>query len=137
MPKEIKRKHFDTPKRARVQGAIEFLRAKEIDVKNEEVFDFFNVSPASGYRLIRFEASSRTRHNQDLNETRDRKLKVSEAQVAEADKILQEIELELEGKRLTWKQLATEVSAEITERTMHRIMKLTLNYEKCKACVTD
>ena len=28
------------------------------------------------------------------------------------------------------------MTAEITDRIMHRIMKLTLNYEKCKACVT-
>ena len=136
MPKEVKYKHLDTPRKARVQGAIEFLKAKEIDVKKEDVFEYFEISRASGHRLIQSGASSRRRHNQNIIETRGRKLKVSGEQVTEADKILQEIELQLEGKRLTWEQLATEVAAEVTGRTMHRIMKLAMNYEKCKAFVT-
>ena len=135
MPKEPKYKHLDTPRRARIQGAVEFLEAKGLNIKRDDVFQYFGVSRASGYRLIQSEAS-RTRHNQDLIETRGRKLKVSGEQVVEADKILQEIELELDGKRLTWEQLATEVAAEVTDRTMHRIMKLAMDYEKCKACVT-
>ena len=99
MPYEPKSKHLDTPRRARIQGAVEFLRAKGIHVKNDEIFEFFRVPPTTGYRILR--SASRTRHNQDLIETRGRKSKVSGAQMAEADKILQEIELQLKGKRLT------------------------------------
>ena len=134
MSYEALRRHLDTPRRAKVQGAVEFLRAKGIKIKNEAIFEHFNVSTITDYRLLR--TFSRTRHNQDINETRGRKSKISGEQMTEADKILQEIELQLDGKRLTWEQLATEVAAEVTGRIMHRIMKLALNYEKCKACVT-
>ena len=89
---------FDTPKRAKVQGALKFIKAKELAVSNDEVFIFFEVPRITGYRLI--DEPSRTRHNQDLIETRGRKSKTTGAQTAEADKILQESEVELEGKRL-------------------------------------
>lgn len=80
-------------------------------------------------------ASSRSRHHSDANETRGRKRKVTDEQIHEADSILQDRDLQLEGKRLTWEQLATEVGAEVTSRTMHFIMQATLDYEKCIACV--
>ena len=119
MPHEPKNKDLDTPSRAKVQGAVEFLQAKGLDVEEEEA------PRSSGYRLIK--APSRTRHNQDLIASRGRKSKVSGQQVAEADKIVPEIELELEGNRLTGEQLAAEAAAEVIRRTMHRIMKLAMD----------
>ena len=53
----------------------------------------------------------------------------------EADQILQQSNLELEGKRYTWEQIATEVEAEVVGRTMHNILRKALDYEKCLACV--
>ena len=99
MPYEALKRHLDTSRRAKVQGAVEFLRAKGIKIKNEAIFEHFNISSATGYRLLR--TSSRTRHNQNINETRGRKSKISSEQMTEADKILQEIELQLEDKRFT------------------------------------
>ena len=99
MSYEALRKHLNTPRRAKVQGAVEFLRAKGIKIKNEAVFQHFEIPTITDYRLLR--SASRTRHNQALIETRGRKSKISSEQVIEADKILQKIELELNDKRLT------------------------------------
>ena len=60
---------------------------------------------------------------------------MTEAQIDEADKILQDEELQLEGKRYTWEQLAVEIDAEVVGRTMKRVMEATLYYHKCLACV--
>ena len=44
-------------------------------------------------------------------------------------------DLELEGKRYTWEQIATEVGAEVVGRTMHNILRKALDFEKCLAWV--
>ena len=44
-------------------------------------------------------------------------------QVREADHILQDNELRLEGKRLTWDQLAMEVGADVVGRTMRNVLQ--------------
>ena len=56
-------------------------------------------------------APSRTYANSGASETRGRGKKVTSEQVQEADAILQDDALGLEGKALTWDQLATEVGA--------------------------
>ena len=43
--------------------------------------------------------------------------------------------MQLEGKSYTWEQLATEIGADITGRTMKNILRSALDYEKCLACV--
>lgn len=53
----------------------------------------------------------------------------------EAHQILQDEELQLEGKRYTWEQLAMKVEAEITSQTMKYNMQAAFNYHKCIACV--
>jgi hypothetical protein len=53
--------------------------------------------------------------------------------VREADHLLQDYELD--EKRLTWKQVAMEVSADVVGRTMHNILRAALDYEKCLVCV--
>lgn len=52
-----------------------------------------------------------------------------------ADAILQDDALGLEGKALTWDQMATEVVADVYGRTMHRIMGDALEYGKHLACM--
>lgn len=52
-----------------------------------------------------------------------------------ADQILEDDSLELEGKKLTWEQLATEVGADVVGQTMKNIMNTALDHEKCLVCV--
>jgi hypothetical protein len=85
------------------------------------------VAERAGYRMIESGASSRT-HDPSKPETRGRKLKVTSEQVREADHLVQDNDLQLEGKRLTWGQVAMEVRAEVVGRTMHRTLQLALDY---------
>ena len=119
MPRES---HYDTPQKAKVQGAHQFLVVKGISHDVRDIFGEFNVEERAGYRMIEAGSSSRIRHNIiELNETRGRKSKVTGEQVREADHILQDDDLMLEGKRYTWDQIALEINAEVVGRTMHRI----------------
>lgn len=74
-----------------------------------DLFKKYGVSERAGYTIIQKGASARTRHHSDRIETRGRKSKITGEQVREADRLLQEDELQLEGKRLTWEQAAMEV----------------------------
>ncbi|RTE68577.1 hypothetical protein BHE90_017048, partial [Fusarium euwallaceae] len=47
----------DTPKKARVKGAIEFLEYHGLPYKKEEVFEFFDVSRPAGYKLLHEEST--------------------------------------------------------------------------------
>lgn len=80
--------------------------------------------------MIETGAPSRTYANSGALETRGRKRKVRSEQVREADAILQDDELGLEGKALTLDQLATEVGQRCVVVPMHRIMSDALDYGK-------
>lgn len=118
-------RHYDTPRRARVQGAYKFLTAHAIPFDPRNIFKQFDVSMNVGYRLIEPDAPSRRNHFR-----MGRPYKVTPKQVREADQILQD-----DGKRLTWEQLAMEVGADVIGETMKHIMQAALDYEKCLACV--
>lgn len=126
--------HYNTPTKAKVQGAYQFMRNHDIPFQPRDIFKEFGVSDRQGYAIIQSE-TSRRRHSTDTIETRGRWSKLSGPQVSEADHILQDGELELEGKRLTWEQLAIEIGADVVGRTMHSTLQAALNYHKCLACV--
>ena len=134
-PKKVEKQHYDTPHRSRVQGVHAYLVAKEIPHDEREIFEFFNVKPRAGYRMLEPGASSRTFHHSVEVETRGRKRKVTRDQVREADAILQDDSLGLEAKGLSWQQLATEVGADVQGRTMHSVMTDALDYNKYLACL--
>ena len=130
-------KHYDTPTKAKVKGAIEFLEAKGIEHKKQEVFDFFGVKSTQGYELLRASTTRKRHHNPELLETRGRHSKLSGSQIREADSILEEEELGIEGKRYTWTQIGLEIGAEVHGHTMKRNLQAALNYYKCLACVKN
>ena len=43
---------YDTPQRAKVQGTIEYLKAKGIPPNETDVFEFFRVKERTGWRII-------------------------------------------------------------------------------------
>lgn len=87
--------------------------AKGIEHDERDIFEFFSVTQRSGYRMIAPGAPSRTYANSGALETRGRTRKVTSEQVREADAILQDDELGLEGKALTSDQLVTDVGVEV------------------------
>ena len=122
--------HYTTPQKAKLQGAIEILNASI--TKRSEVIEYFGFKPTQAYEILN-DTTSRTHHNQDDNETRGRKRKLTGAPVQEADAILSEAALGIEGKSLTWEQLGTEVGADVSSHTMKDTMHEALDYKKCLA----
>ena len=89
-------RHYDTPRRARVQGVYEFMKAHSISFDPRNIFKQFDVSRNVGYQLIEPNALSRRNYSR-----RGQSYKISSEQMREADQILQNDSLELEGKRFT------------------------------------
>jgi len=92
---------YNTPQKAKVQEAHEFLTAKGIPIDPREIFDYFDVLERSRYRIIEKGALIRTRKNQDLNEIRGRKSKLSGADIAAVDSLLEELGLGIEVKGIS------------------------------------
>ena len=119
-------KHQDTPKRCRIKGVIEYCRAKQIDVNVGEVAEFFGVSSTQGY--VTLNGDDRTRNNSPIkNETRGRNLKITGAQIAQADRIIEESELDLEGKSLSWGGLGQQIEADVHPDTVKITCQKALN----------
>ena len=129
-------KHYDTSKQAKIQDIAEFYHIKGTLIDNHKIFQTFEVKVSQGYKILK--GNARTRHNQwNVNETWGQKNKVTGAQVQEADAILQEEALKVEGKHYTWAQLAMKVEADVHDDTMRATMRAVLNYHKCLACVKE
>ena len=83
--------------------------------------------------MLTRENSSRTRHNADTPETRERH-SMTPRHIREMERILETEGMEARG--LTWVQLGYEVRLECSGRTIQRVMG-TMNYHKCIACRKD
>ena len=105
--------HYKTPKRSKVKGVVEFFEAKGIALNTEAKEDIFKTmgieSVSSGYSILA--GSCRTYHNDpETGELRGRKHIITGAQVAEADKILEEATADDEG--MSWKTVGAEINTE-------------------------
>lgn len=127
-----KKNHYDTPTKAKIQGAHQYLIRHAIAFDPRTIFRTFNVSKRSSYEMIQSKASARTSL---AVETRKKKRKATDDQLKKIDNILQNEELKLEGKRYTWKALAMKIETNITDETMKLNMRAVYNYHKCLACI--
>ena len=109
---------YDTPQRAKVQGTIEYLKAKGFPPNKTDIFDFFGVKERTGWDIVKPGAEARTRHNRDINETRGRNYKLSGADVREADHLLEEVELGLDTKGMGWLGLVWELDFDVHSKTL-------------------
>lgn len=138
-PKPQRKSHYDTPTRSKLLGAVEFCEQEDIELNfdtplKEKASKHFHLSRTQGYDILRT-GQPRMQHHSVDNETRGRPLKLTSEQVREADSILKETALEIEGKAYTWQQVATEVGADVSGDTMKRTLESALNYHKCLACL--
>ena len=125
---------YDTPKRCRIKGTIEYLRAHNIKHDSNKVATFFEGLRARLFTTL--SGPDRTFHNiEDTNKTRDRKRKITGAQIAQADRIIEETKLELQGKSLSWDSLGVKINADCCPTTVRRIVYLALNAYKRIAAV--
>ncbi|KAF2633510.1 hypothetical protein BU25DRAFT_427022 [Macroventuria anomochaeta] len=123
----------DTPVKAKVWGAIEYLEAKEIPHYKEDVFWHFKVSYCQGWAMISDDSIDRRHHHTEGLEHRGRPSVMSNYHLKEMDCIIREEGFE--ARKLTWNQLAWEAGLEgVTEQTIARTMGETMECSKCIAC---
>ncbi len=120
-----------TPVKARIQGAIDFLKSEGITGKNEAVFRANGVSHAIRYRILRSSNPRTLKNDPTREETRRGHNKITPEQIREMEKILENEGIE--GRSLKWMQLGFEAQVEASEATIQRAMG-TLQYHKCFAC---
>lgn len=68
-------KHPNTPKRAKIKGAYEFLEAKKLPYFKTELFEHFEVSRTTGYRILNDPLSRMRQHQPDATDNRGGKRK--------------------------------------------------------------
>ncbi len=125
----------DTVQRAKIQGAREFLLAKNIPHDPRDIFDQFDVTQRSGYRYIAPKSSARTK--QGGVKKRGRKNKLSGADVAAADSLLEETGIGLEAKGMTWQAIVWELDFDVHPKTLKETLKDSLGYSKHDAAIKE
>ncbi len=81
--------HHPTPTRAKIQGTVEFCDAMNIPYFKKDVFRVFDVSKQTDWKMLTRENSSRTRHNADISETRERHSVMTPRHIREMKRILE------------------------------------------------
>lgn len=76
-------------------------------------------------------------HQENHIETRDRKKKLTEADVREANHLLQENNIEMKVKGMTWVALKWELNLDVHEKTLYHIMREALEYGKHKTALKE
>jgi hypothetical protein len=125
--------HWPTPTKSKILGTIEFLEAQNIPYFKSAVFKQFGVTNRQGWRIIAEKEHPRRHHNDPFRtEKRGRPSKLTNQDISKMDRILQDYAMD--GRILTWVQLAFEAGIEdISEDTVRRHMG-SLYYRKCLAC---
>lgn len=126
--------HHDTPKKARVKGAVAFAqRQKERygqDFSYNEIFETCQVSRTRGFEIVK--SFDRTFHNA-CEETRGRKKILTDIDLDKIEKLLWSEGFE--ARRLTYSQLlpAAGIDKEVHPQTIQRALG-TRHWRKCIAC---
>ena len=137
-PIKIKKAHYNTVQRSKIQGVHEWATTHGIPHEEPEIFEFFEVKKRAGYTIIQPVASARTRgNNPDLNETRGRKGALSGADLQEGDHLLQEDALGMEAKGMSWIAVMWDLGLDVHPHTLRRTMRDVLDYGKHKASLKE
>ncbi len=120
-----------TPVKARIQGAIDFLKSEGITGKNEAVFRANDVSNETGYKILRSSNPHILKNDPTREETRKGHNKITLEKICDMGKILENEGLE--GRSLTWMQLGFEAQVEASKATIRKAIDKS-KYHKCLAC---
>ena len=112
-------KHYPTPTRPKMQGAIEFCDRMGFPYYKEYVFRTFGVRHRQGYELIRKGSQSpnpspRTRnHDPDRKKTRRCNHIISSKKIRKMELVLKE---GIEARSLTWAQLGYKIDLDCSAK---------------------
>ena len=130
MPAEQRFNHYDTPHRCKIKDVFEYFeKTKRVLSRTEkhEIFNVMNAFKSSDYEILN--DSDRIHHNDTTNKTRNRNCIITKAQVAEADKLLENVQ-DTEEHSFTWKTLDVELNTEADSQTVRRTLQISLNCHK-------
>ena len=117
--------------RGKVQGAVQFAVSRGITGANEEIFRLFGVKHATGYNILK--GSPYT--GQNNVKKRGRPCKMTPAQVVEADQLLEDSELDMEAKGMTWIGIKWELNLDVCPHTIQRTLRSAKDWSKYDAAV--
>ena len=101
MPPIRRNRHYDTSRRCKIKSIFEYFQKIDVTLRIENkhaIFDVMNVSHVIDHKILN--DFDRTRHKVCINETRDRSLIMTRAQIIEANKILKTIEDDTDNKEI-------------------------------------
>ena len=125
--------HWDTPKKARLHAAaqlIDSLKASNPDgtyPSRRQLFKKYNVSEATGRRILKQKDPRRLTNSNIRPETRGRKTNLTQRDIRFVELILWQGGFD--GRELTWDSLAQEANLGVCGRTLQRHLNQ-LNYRR-------
>ncbi|KAF1939052.1 hypothetical protein EJ02DRAFT_382546 [Clathrospora elynae] len=125
---------FDTPRKARIKGAADFMNHKGLPYFHTELFRFNGVSKTRGWAILSQdnELFDRQHHNNEgVSKQRGRPSVLSPKDLERCDRFLQDFGWS--ARSLTWAQLAEELDLDVSGQTL-RIHMGSMHYHKCIAC---
>ena len=125
---------IDTPKKARIKGAADYLDHLGIKFNHNDLFRYHGISKRQGWAILsqdREQMDRRHHTNELLQENRGRKRKLSAKELEQADRFLQDVGWD--ARILTWDQLASELDYGVSGQTLRTHLG-SMDYHKCIAC---
>lgn len=86
--------HYDTPRKARLKGAADYLKYNGIPFHHSDLFQYFGVSKTRGWAILQQDSQlfdRRFRHNEGVSETRGRQTLLSAKDLDRCDRFLQDL----------------------------------------------
>jgi hypothetical protein len=126
--------HHDTPRKARVKGAADYMKYRNIPFMHIDLFRFNNVSKHRGWAMLKVdnELFDRRHHNNEVvPEKRGRPPILSAKDLERCDRFLQD--LGWSARSMTWSQLAEELDSDCSGQTLKDHLG-SMDYHKCIAC---
>ncbi|KAI0818310.1 hypothetical protein GGR55DRAFT_70405 [Xylaria sp. FL0064] len=133
----LQTKPYDTSPRSELLAIKKFRDAKNLPIKNNELFEHVGVSRSTGYRILK-DKPRRSHNNPSCDETRGRRPALSDDQV---DQIVAFLKTEgYEGRALPWANICDAASLEFptksgppTPQTIQKHLNKR-GWKKCVAC---
>jgi hypothetical protein len=126
--------NFDTPKKARMKGAADYLDHLGIKFNHNDLFRYHGVSKEQGWAILKQDREQYDRtfaHNPLVTETRGRPPAVSNEEIHRIDRFLQDVGWD--ARVMTWNEICEEFDLDCSGETL-RLHMGSLDYHKCIAC---